>query len=229
MKIHYLQHVPFEGPAYLESVARRTGAGLTGTRLFAGEHLPGTSGIDLLAILGGPMGVHDEGDYPWLAAEKRFIGEAIDSGSKVLGICLGAQLIAGVMGARVFRNRHREIGWFPVKRAAGARSSRAGKAFPDEFMAFHWHGDTFDLPVGAVHLARSEACVNQAFIVDERVLGLQFHLEATAESVRDLHENCRGELDRSPYVQGDDHILAGTNIDGCNRLFGKIIGTLMRS
>lgn len=228
MRIHCLQHAPFEGPAYIETLARTNGAVLACTHVYAGEGFPDPAGIDLLAVLGGPMGVHDEAVHPWLSDEKRFIGKVIDSGAAVVGICLGAQLIADVMGARVYRNPHREIGWFPVTSEAGARSSRVGRLFPDEFMAFHWHGDTFELPAGAAHLVRSAACVNQAFMAEDRILGLQFHLEVTTASIRILHENCRSDIDGSRFVQGVEEILNTAHIDGCNRLFEKVIDELMR-
>ena len=228
MRIHFLQHATFEGPAYLETLARANGAALTGSHVYAGEKLPDAAGIDLLAVLGGPMGVHDEAEHPWLTGEKRFIGKVIDSGAAVVGVCLGAQLIAEVMGARVYRNPHREIGWFPVTSETGARTSRVGRSFPDEFMAFHWHGDTFELPAGAVHLVRSAACANQAFIAEDRILGLQFHLEVTPASIRILHENCRSDIDGSRFVQGVEEILNTAHIDGCNRLFEKIFARLIR-
>ncbi len=228
MKIHYLQHVPFEGPAYLESIARACGAELAGTSLFAGESLPGPSDFDLLAIMGGPMGVHDERIYPWLGGEKRFIGEAIDAGKIVIGICLGAQLIADVMGAAVYKNSHREIGWFPVARSSGALLTGIGRALPEQFYAFHWHGDTFDIPDGAVRIAESDACRNQGFVYDERVVALQFHLEATPESVRALLDNCRDELDGSRFVQGEKVIIEDSHYKECNGLFNKIIDELIR-
>ncbi|MBP7738961.1 MAG: type 1 glutamine amidotransferase [Spirochaetes bacterium] len=227
MRIHCLQHVPFEGPAYLESVARSRGAEISVTRLFDGEPLPGPTEYDLLAIMGGPMGVHDEGKYPWMKQEKKFIGEAIKGGKKIVGICLGAQLIADVMGAAVYKNRYREIGWFPVTRTGGAVASVIGAVLPERFTAFHWHGDTFDIPAGAVHIAESNACRNQGFVYDDRVVALQFHLEATPESVKALLDNCLDELDGTMFVQGEKDIAADLFFGECNQLFGRIFDTLM--
>jgi GMP synthase (glutamine-hydrolysing) len=227
MKIHYLQHVPYEGPAYLETYARNIGAEFSGTRLCDGEPLPGRMDFDLLVIMGGPMGVYDEKRYTWLVQEKLFIEKSMRAGKKIIGICLGAQLIADILGAIVHTSRCREIGWFPVKRSDGGSASRVGRILPEIFFAFHWHGDVFDIPRGAVHIAESIACKNQGFVYDERVLGLQFHLESTAESVRGLYDNCGGELDTADFIQKPDEILRTNHIHGCNKLFEIMLDTLM--
>ena len=154
------------------------------------------------------MSVHDEDRYPWLVAEKRCIAAAINAGKTVVGVCLGAQLIAEVLGARVRRNEHREIGWFPVRKVSGAPQPGVAAAFPPEIEAFHWHGDTFGLPAGAIHLARSDACEHQAFVYQERVLALQFHLETTRAAAAALIENCGDELTPGPFVQTPAEMLA---------------------
>lgn len=224
MKIHYLQHAPFEGPAYLECIARLHGGELAGTRLFAGEALPERSDCDLLAVMGGPMGVHDEKQHPWLADEKRFIEAMVHEGKRIVGICLGAQLIASVLGAPVYKNAFREIGWFPVRRCEEVTGSGGiGRVFPEQFNAFHWHGDTFGIPRGAIRIGESEACRNQGFIYDDRVMGLQFHLEATPDSVRALVENCRDDLDGSRFVQSEEEIAADSYFMDCNRLFVRLL------
>ena len=158
MRIHYLQHVRFEGLGCIETWAQSEKHSLTGTHFFQNDPLPELGNLDWLIVMGGPMGVADEQKYPWLTTEKRFIEKAIRDGKTVLGICLGAQLIADVLGARVYSIQHKEIGWFPIELTdEGQRSSLLG-FIPDQFDVFHWHGDTFDLPDGATHLARSEAC-----------------------------------------------------------------------
>ena len=176
------------------------------TRLFEDPTLPDADDLDLLVIMGGPMSVNDEADHPWLAPEKQFIRKAIEKDKAVIGICLGAQLIAGAMGAAVYPNKEKEIGWFPV---TGTQSDNAEEffAFPQELLVFHWHGETFDLPDGAMRLARSDACRNQAFQLGQRVIGLQFHLETTPDTARDLVHHCRDELQPSRYVQGAAEIL----------------------
>ena len=208
LHIHYLQHVPFEGPGFIESWALMRGHRLTATHLYAGHRLPATDELDWLFILGGPMNVYEESRFPWLAREKRFIGEALREGKVVIGVCLGAQLLACVLGAKVTRNPCVEIGWYPVQKASQASQSSLSGFLPDSFPAFHWHGDTFEIPRGAVHLARSEACENQAFAFDERVVAFQFHLESTRESVENLIHSCPEDLAEGPFIQSPLHMLA---------------------
>jgi GMP synthase-like glutamine amidotransferase len=210
VRVRFLQHVPFEGPAALEPALRAAGHALATTRLFADEELPEPDALDWLVVLGGPMSVHDELRHPWLGAEKRLVVRCIDAGKRVLGVCLGAQIVAEGLGARVRRNPEPEVGWFEVERTAGAEASPLGRALPGRFPAFHWHGETFGLPPGAVHLARSEACEHQAFAWGEHVLALQFHLETTPEAARALVESCPADLAPGPFVQKPAQILAGS-------------------
>jgi GMP synthase-like glutamine amidotransferase len=208
MKLHYIQHVPFEGPANIESWAREQNWEISSTHLYRGEKPPAADQVDWLVVMGGPMNVYEENQYPWLAAEKEFIREAIAKGKTVLGICLGAQLIADVLGGKVVRNEYKEIGWFPVTCLPEGLSSIPFHGLPNEFTALHWHGDTFSLPPGATMLAESEACPAQAFSFDSgRVLALQFHLESSVESVRSLIENCSDELVDGKYIQTAGDIL----------------------
>jgi len=166
---HVLQHVPFEGPGCIRTWLDQQGFRTTTTHLYRDETLPDIKQIDFLIIMGGPMSVNDEIDYPWLAKEKQFIRKAVDMQIPVLGICLGAQLIASAAGARVFANHQKEIGWFPVHAVNKADNCFC---FPAACTVFHWHGETFDIPPGSVHGFSSECCRNQAFLYDERVLGL---------------------------------------------------------
>lgn len=224
MRIHFLQHVPFEGLASIRDWIERGGHEADGTRLYAGDGLPHPERADLLIVMGGPMGVHDVDAYPWLTAEKAFLRQAIDAGRRVLGICLGAQLIADVLGARVYPNEQKEIGWFPVTRAADAGRSPLGGLLPERFDAFHWHGDTFDLPPGAVHLAQSAACRHQAYAIDGRVLGLQFHLETTPESAAALIEHGGDELVGGPAIQTPAQMLVpGERFAALNRLMAGLL------
>ena len=154
------------------------------------------------------MGVYDEQEYPWLVAEKAFIRATIEAGKPVLGICLGAQLLADVLGARVSANKEKEIGWFPVTRANFVPGGLAG-VLPERQTVFHWHGDTFGLPAGAVPLYASAGCSSQAFLSTDRVLALQFHLETTRESAPPLIDNCRHELVPGPWVQTEQEIVEG--------------------
>lgn len=154
------------------------------------------------------MGVYEEVQFPWMKEEKDFIRKSIETGKIVLGICLGAQLIAEALGAAVFKNEYREIGRFPIDRKINANESAFAEVFPETLDVFHWHGDKFEIPKGAKLLASSEACRNQGFILDSRVVGLQFHLEITPESATALIQNCRSELDGSQYVQSEAELLS---------------------
>jgi GMP synthase-like glutamine amidotransferase len=227
MRVHLLQHVPFEGPAALAPALRGAGHDLALTRLFAGEALPEPDALDWLVVLGGPMSVHDEREHPWLVAEKKLVRDCIDRGKRALGICLGAQLVAEVLGGEVARNREREIGWFAVERAAGAEACALGRALPARFAAFHWHGETFTLPPGAAHLARSEACENQAFVWGERVLALQFHLETDRAAAEALVAHCRDELAPGPFVQSPEAMLAdAAPFDAIHPLLERLLHAL---
>jgi GMP synthase-like glutamine amidotransferase len=224
MRAHLFQHVPFEGLGSIDPWLRSVRAEITSTKLFERPVFPEIGEVDLLVVMGGPMSVNDEADLTWLVPEKRFIRQAIEADKAVLGVCLGAQLIAGAMGARVYPNREREIGWFSI---TSVRTVAGGAlfAFPPEAPAFHWHGETFDLPAGAVHLARSAACENQAFQIGRRVIGLQFHLETTPESARALATNCGSELVPSRYVQSEEQILAApaSTYEMIHELMGRVL------
>lgn len=206
MQAHYLQHVPFEGLGSIEPWLESAGYSITCSRLFESTGLPDVNDVDLLIVMGGPMSVNDEEEYPWLAKEKEFVRKAIDLGKHVLGICLGAQLIASALSAKVYKNSETEIGWFPVNSVSNSSDSLF--SFPDSALVFHWHGETFDLPAGATLLASSAGCVNQAFQLGDSVIGLQFHLETTPESAKELINNCRDELISSKYVQTEGEIVS---------------------
>jgi len=206
MRFHYLQHVPFEGLGCIADWANDRGHTVSATALYRDEQLPGTDAYDFLIVMGGPMGVHDTAEHKWLTKEKQFIERALKADKRVLGICLGAQLMADVLGARVYKNSHKEIGWFPVTRASATDQTDFEGVFPKSFFAFHWHGDTFDLPSGALHLAQSEACRHQAFYYPPAAMGLQFHLESTSESISLLLQHCSHELTSAPYIQSEDEI-----------------------
>ncbi|MCU0561977.1 MAG: type 1 glutamine amidotransferase [Desulfobacterales bacterium] len=197
------------------------------TRFYRSESLPDLRSVDFVIAMGGPMSVNDEPELPWLRPEKAFIKEAVGRGLPVLGVCLGAQLIANSLGARVFANAHKEIGWFPVQAVA---SDSAAFRLPPRAIVFHWHGETFDLPAGAVHLAESAGCGNQAFQIGRNVIGLQFHLEATPESVDQIIRYCRGELVAGEYVQTEQDLRAvpASAYGDINRLMGEVLNYLAR-
>jgi len=207
LSIHALTHVPFEGLGCIEQWIINNNHLLTQTHLYEHHHLPEVPEIDWLIIMGGPMGVHDDVVYPWLAEEKIFIRQAIDAGKTIIGICLGAQLIAEALGARVYPNDQKEIGWFDVKLSETAQKHPLFENFEKKFQVFHWHGDTFDIPFGGDPWISSDRCTNQAFLIHEKVLGLQFHLEVTEQSLKAMVENGTSELTESRDIQPAERIL----------------------
>jgi GMP synthase-like glutamine amidotransferase len=205
MKVHVFQHVPFEGLGSIRIWLEERDAQVGYTRFFTNDPLPPVEGVDLLIVMGGPMSVNDEAQLPWLRVEKQAVRDAIANDTAVLGICLGAQLIASAVGSRVYPNPLKEIGWFPIQ---GVTVREGAFRFPAECTVFHWHGETFDLPAGAVQLAKSGQCANQAFQLKRDVIGLQFHLEMMPDGARALMENCRSELTSGPYIQTEQQLLA---------------------
>ena len=229
MRAHYFQHVPFEGLGSIGHWLRAAECEVTKTRFFESAVLPDINEIDLLVVMGGPMSVNDENVLPWLVPEKRFIHDFIKKEKPVLGICLGAQLVANAMGAAVYRNTLKEIGWFPIQGVSTTGSSNF--SFPSSLEVFHWHGETFDLPAGATLLARSEGCENQAFQLGRSVIGLQFHLETTPESIREIVSNCRDELIPSQFVQTADEILSAKSekFESINLIMNDVLYYLQQS
>ncbi|AFA49768.1 type 1 glutamine amidotransferase [Acetobacterium woodii] len=209
MRIHYLQHVSFENPGSILEWAESHRFPVTATLLYKNEALPELNEFDWLIVMGGPMNIDEESDYPWLKAEKQFLKKAIDSGKVVIGMCLGSQLIAAVIGGKVVQNTQKEIGWFPITFSEKAKALPLFAFFPENPMVFHWHGDTFiDLPAEAVMIAASKACQNQAFIYKKRVFGFQFHLENNGSIINDLIKNCSDEMIPGDYVQSPEAVLA---------------------
>lgn len=206
MDIHWLQHVPFEGLGSIRAWAEKKSHNLIATRLWAEDELPNPDDVRMLIIMGGPMGVHDEDTFPWLAAEKSFICRLIDREGAILGICLGAQLLATVLGAEVYKNREKELGWFPVRPVETSPPS-FNNIFDSDMVVFHWHGDTFEIPSGGRLLGSSDGCRNQAFIVNDRILGLQYHLEMTSAGLSDIIDNCHDELVEGEWVQKAEEII----------------------
>ena len=206
-RIHYLLHVPFETPGYIEDLAQQYKCTSSASRLWERTEFPSLEAFDLLIVMGGPMNIYQYDKYPWLIDEKKFIGTAIDSNKTVLGICLGSQLIADVLGCTVIPNRCKEIGWYPIHLTAQTAVSPAFKNIPATFTPFHWHGDTYPVPPGAIRLGSSSACGNQGFIFDNKVVGLQFHLEMTEPNLQGIIDNCRNELVIDDYVMSAQAIM----------------------
>lgn len=213
LKIHCLQHVPYETPGSIAEWAAERGHSLSYTRFFLDEPLPPVDQIDWLVVMGGPMGVYEEQEFPWLKAEKAFIKKAIEAGKTAVGVCLGSQLLAEALGARVYKHNQKEIGWFPVYMTDGGPGNPLFKGMEPSFTVFHWHGDTFEIPAGASRILYSEACANQAFVFENRIVGLQFHLEMRLQAIRDIMENNRHELVEAPFIQREEQLLDGKHIE----------------
>lgn len=200
-RVHWIQHVPYEGLGAIAPWLAEYDAVVERTAAYEASRFPAPDTFDMLIIMGGPMGAFDDARHPWLGYERAAIRSAVQADKLVLGICLGAQLIAAGLGASVRRNRSPEIGWFPVEPTTEAASGPFADAFLDSLDVFHWHYDTFDLPDDAVRLAYSEACTHQAFAIGDRVLALQFHPEMELEEARAIVEHDAPSLPRGPWVQ----------------------------
>ena len=181
MKILILQHISCEPPGIYEDILVEKGASLHRVEIDEGQQLPAWQGFDAIIAMGGPMSVNNDVTLPWLTAEIRWIREAVLAGQPYWGVCLGVQLLAASLGARVYAGPKPEIGIMPVYLTAEARHDAVFSSLPDELLTFQWHGETFDLPEGAVLLATSPAYPNQAFRWKKKAYGVQFHLEISPE------------------------------------------------
>ncbi|VDB00447.1 Glutamine amidotransferase, class I [Olavius algarvensis spirochete endosymbiont] len=227
MRAHHLQHASFEGLGSIKAWLQNAGYEISITKVCESMKLPSPNEIDLLVLTGGPMSVNDE--FSWLFLEKEFVRRVIEFSKPVLGICLGAQLMANAMGGEVFPNPVKEIGWFPVQSVATKPDTTF--VFPESTRVFHWHSETFSLPPGAIRIAESAGCQNQAFQMGKSVIGLQFHLETTSESAQELVSNCKDELVPSRYVQREEDILSNRleNYAAINQLMANLLSYLMLS
>lgn len=226
MKILIIQHVSFEGPGSLMKWTKKRKHKTTIVTPDPEDPFPEiTEDFDMLVVLGGPMNIYDEAKYQWLTGEKDFIREFIAKGKKVLGICLGAQLIADVLGSEVYKSDNKEIGWFNIKKDKTGFTDLLQK-LPNESPAFHWHGDTFELPEGAQRLYSSDATLNQGFIFGDRVIALQFHWEITPENLDNLLKYSSDDLEEGTYVQKPGEMKKNGDFKEVNRLMEKVLDYL---
>lgn len=210
-------HVPFEGPGVILDWSREKGHHIRYTRFYKGDILPDESKIDMVIIMGGPMDVFDFHIHPWMEDEIAWVKDFIKTGKPLLGICLGAQIIASALGEEVYPGPHKEIGWHSLQLLPALGDYKICKELPATRKVFHWHGDTFNIPKGATRIAGSQAFPNQGFIYDNRIMALQFHLEMTPESVRGMVENCRDELLEGIHIQTEKEILSEENYFEANQ------------
>ena len=213
MRLHAFYHVPFEDVGSIGLWAAERGHEVTATSFFAEETPPPAGDYDMLVVMGGPMGVYDEKEYPWLVGEKKAIEAAVAADKAVCGVCLGAQLLSVVLGGSVSRNPVPEIGWFKVHMTPEGLAEPVFAGFPDAYYAFHWHGDTFSIPPGASHAASSAACPNQAFVYNHKVVGLQYHLETTPVGMQRLIKYCAEDVAvPGPTVHHPKQMHAGREV-----------------
>jgi GMP synthase (glutamine-hydrolysing) len=181
VRLLVLQHISCEPPGVFSEVMREQGVEPVAAELDENEPLPDWREFDAVLAMGGPMGADDDAEHPWLSAEKQLVRESVEAGRPFLGVCLGVQLLASALGGRVHPMDRAEVGLLPVELTAEGRDHPLFADLDDPFVTLQWHGDTFELPTGAVRLAGSPAAPNQAFQAGERAFGIQFHLEVTAE------------------------------------------------
>ena len=206
-----IEHVRQEGPGSIGMYIQGRGASLVRCRQYQHPHFPASHDeYDVLMVMGGPMGVDDTEQYSWMSHELHFIREAITQGKRVLGICLGAQMIAKVLGAEVRKNSCKEIGWFPICFEDAFVRTAVGHKVKRQMDVLHWHGDAFAIPQGAIRIAGSEACANQGFLYEKHVLAFQFHLEMGEQEVSVMMEHFSGQLSPERFVQGAGEIWTRT-------------------
>ena len=200
-------HVPFEGPGVIVDWAGKNGHSIHYTRFYEKDAMPDASSMDMLIIMGGPMNVFDFHMHSWMEEEIGWVKDFIKSGKAVLGICLGAQIIASALGEEVYPGPYKEIGWHNLRFLPSLGEFRICKDLPATRKVFHWHGDTFNIPEEATQIASSLAFPNQGFIYDKKVVALQFHLELSLDHVKEMVENGRDELVEGIHIQTESEIL----------------------
>lgn len=219
METYILQHVAFEGPGKILEILKERGHRIHIIRLYEGDALPDVAEVDFAVLMGGPMSVLDESEYPYFVDEKEFCRKLTYLGRPMLGICLGAQMIANAHGAAIKKNEEKEIGWHPITHLNSGEVQTV----------FHWHGETFDLPEGATLLASSAACKNQAFKLGNSY-GLQYHIETTPESMESIIQNCGAELvETGMFIQDvrDIRSKAARHMHAANRSLEHLIDQIL--
>ena len=218
LKIQCFMHVPFEGPGLIEDWINEHGHHLSFTRFYENDPLPDPASTDMLILMGGPMNVFDYHMHPWMENEIDWVAGFIKTGKPVLGICLGAQILATALGSEVYPGKEKEIGWYNIRFLPSLGDYKICKTLPSARKVFHWHGDTFHIPKGATRIAESNLYPNQGFIYEDHVIALQFHLEVDPKNIKALVENCRDELHPAPFIQTEGELLDETKITIENRL-----------
>ncbi len=201
MRVHTLINDPIAKEGWIKEWIDEKGYTISFTLVYDGAQLPVQKDFDVLIILGGTMGAYEENKYPWLKSIKQLIKEAINLNKYVLGICLGAQLLAEILGGKVYPHTHKEIGWTEIRLTREGKNENIFAGLPEKLVVFQYHGDTFDLPADTVLLASGQGCRNQAFMYGKRVFGLQFHPEFTADMIEQIAKTYGGDIEPGPFVQ----------------------------
>lgn len=213
MDLLIVKHVDIEGPGLIEECLRQERIPYQVLTLESGSHLPKLDNLTHIVFLGGPMNVYEEDRYSFLKEEDLFIKEAIQRGKSLLGICLGAQLIAKALGAKVFKAPVKEIGWYDVSLTRIGSIDPFFSHLPKTFSVFQWHEDTFEIPHSAILMATSSLVPYQAFRYGDNAYGLQFHLEVTQEMIREWMETYEEEFEGPhPPLLSKLRILADTEV-----------------
>lgn len=205
-KIWVIQHIHCETLGIVADILESRGFSTQYIRPYKGQEIPaGMNGTAGLILIGGPMGVYDHPQYPFLKDEIRLIEYAIKENKPVLGICLGSQLMAAALGTPVRKGKKKEIGWYPVKLLESAKTDQLWTGVGSPFMAYHWHGDIFDLPQGAIQLASSDLTGSQAFRYNDNAYGILFHMEITEGIIRNMIRTFKEEL-KEAHIDGQEII-----------------------
>jgi GMP synthase-like glutamine amidotransferase len=207
MIIQVFQHVPFEHPGTIVDWAKEHQHQINYTLFYEKHTLPKPDSFDLLIILGGPMSVNDTENHKWLTKEIEFIQTCIQKKKKIIGICLGSQLLAKSLGAAIHKNNLKEIGFFPLTKTFSGSKNKLAQTLPDTWPMYHWHGETFDIPEHCQNLYSSKACKHQMFMHGDHCIGMQFHPEVNHELLKAMLENGEKELNERLYVQNKTAIL----------------------
>lgn len=218
MKLHVLQHAEGEGLGSLKEWFVQQGAQIKTTRVDLHEPFPKQDDIDWLIIMGGPMSAYEDDKYSWLKTEKEFIKEAIDQNKKVLGICLGGQLIASALGANVYANAEQEIGWYSI-----LKTHDIATWLPKESQLLCWHGDCFTLPENATSFANSAITKHQGFCISPRVWALQFHIEAHEDTTETFFKVSGSRLPEGDYIQHLDSLFSSKHLYTSRKIAYKLL------
>lgn len=229
-KVLVIQHVPHEGLGTIGPALSGAGLGADFLKVYEDKVPRGLEGYSALVVLGGPMGVYEDGAYPFIKEELALIQRALKSKLPTLGVCLGSQLLAKAAGADVYKGKAKEIGWYTVSLTDEGVEDPLLLGFPEEFTVFQWHGDTFDVPEDGVNLAGSKLFPNQLIKVGPRAYGVQFHLEVTEAMVREWVEINRDELGPLKGKVDPDRIIKETpsRIEGLHRLGKAFLARFLR-